>query len=413
MSSNDIPLLERPAFFHYQRLTAADLTAVQRYNRELRWLHNRSLHNWGIAFGFAVSGPRGAQTVRVEPGYAIDCVGHDLVLDKSLEMPIPAVASASDGTPATYYLTISYAEDSELDAVNRSGECNTTGAVRIPELPIVRWQDPSDRTTDSGFQEGHDVVLGAIRVLNCQLADDVSAREQRRAVSSAQPYVAAGRTDSRKTPWQLWPSDTAPLGVATTVATTSGAFQTTPRYQANVVGERLFKEGKVAIAIEGYSEIALATAASFDLRVILPSGSSVGKSQVATVNRDDCKLVVSRIAKANGLSEDLLLTAFGSVGFKVDQKLSDSTGGPLGKLTPADLQKGLTQIATRNGVSNQALLDVNGWTSMKNVFLKEDLIIAVPGPALMLNPKKILKPEFMDRFKNDLNWQVVWMGVED
>ena len=62
MSDNgnlDIPVLERPAFFDGQQLTAADLEAVQAYHRELLWLHNRGLHNWGIAFGYAVEGKRG------------------------------------------------------------------------------------------------------------------------------------------------------------------------------------------------------------------------------------------------------------------------------------------------------------------------------------------------------------------
>src|SRR5262245_31968611 len=169
--NDDIPLLERPAFFENQRLTAADLTATQSYNRELRWLHNRSLHSWGIAFGFAVSGPRGAQSVRVESGYAIDCIGRDLVLDEAREMPIPAVAGSSDGNPASYYLTISYAEDSDLTPITRAGACNSSGAVRRPETPIVRWQDPADTNASSRYRPGLDVVLAAIRVQNCQLAE--------------------------------------------------------------------------------------------------------------------------------------------------------------------------------------------------------------------------------------------------
>ena len=51
VSDAEIPILERPAFFSGQRLTAADLDTVQTFHRELRWLHNRSLHSWGIAFG--------------------------------------------------------------------------------------------------------------------------------------------------------------------------------------------------------------------------------------------------------------------------------------------------------------------------------------------------------------------------
>ena len=49
---NDIPDLERITFFAGQRLLARDLGDLQRADRELRWLHNRSLHTWGIGIGF-------------------------------------------------------------------------------------------------------------------------------------------------------------------------------------------------------------------------------------------------------------------------------------------------------------------------------------------------------------------------
>ncbi len=363
-SSDDIPVLERPAFFHYQRLTAGDLSAAQTYNRELRWLHNRSLHNWGIAFGFALSGPRGAQSVKVESGYAIDCVGRDLVLDKPLEIPVPAVASESDGSPATYYLTISYAEDAKLEAVNRAGECNTSGAVRLPEMPIVRWQDPNDANLESRYRQGFDVVLGAIRVLNCQLAEDVSGRERRDAVPPAQPYVASGQTELGNTPWQLWPNDNAPLGVATTVATSSAGFQLAPKYQAHVIGERMFQAapGSETILVDGYSEIALATA-SRSLRVGQNLYTLIPFQQIA------------------------------------------------GQLVKNDFQSPLTKIATRNSVTRDALLDANGWT-LNTVSVAIGQTIALPGPALHLNPKKVLKSSFMDVLKKNLLWYVVWMGVE-
>ncbi len=413
-SSDDIPVLERPAFFHYQRLTAGDLSAAQTYNRELRWLHNRSLHNWGIAFGFALSGPRGAQSVKVESGYAIDCVGRDLVLDKPLEIPVPAVASESDGSPATYYLTISYAEDAKLEAVNRAGECNTSGAVRLPEMPIVRWQDPNDANLESRYRQGFDVVLGAIRVLNCQLAEDVSGRERRDAVPPAQPYVASGQTELGNTPWQLWPNDNAPLGVATTVATSSAGFQLAPKYQAHVIGERMFQAapGSETILVDGYSEIALATASSFELRVILPTGSSVGNAQTDTFTRDDYKAVVSRIAQEKGISADVLLL-FNPPSLRVGQNLY--TLIPFqqiaGQLVKNDFQSPLTKIATRNSVTRDALLDANGWT-LNTVSVAIGQTIALPGPALHLNPKKVLKSSFMDVLKKNLLWYVVWMGVE-
>ena len=137
----DIPSLERPSFFDGQRLLAGDLNTTQAFHRELRWLHNRSLHNWGIAFGYAVTGKRKERTVSVQPGYALDCQGRELILAEAREIAVPPVAGNPDGGPVTYYLTASYAEDAELTPEMRAGACEASGAVRRPEQPNIRWQD--------------------------------------------------------------------------------------------------------------------------------------------------------------------------------------------------------------------------------------------------------------------------------
>jgi len=407
-STDDIPLLERPSFFHNQRLTANDLTAAQTYNRELRWLHNRSLHRWGIAFGFAVSGTRGAQSVNVQTGYAIDCLGRDLILDEPREMPIPSVAGGNNGNPVTYYLTISYAEDTDLPSVMRAGECETSGAVRRTEMPTVRWQNPNDSNSDIRYRQGYDVVLGVIHVLNCQLSEDVSARERREAVPPQQPYVAAGRTEERNTVWQLWPNEKAPMGVSTTVATSSAGFQTVPRYQAHVVGERLFTfpPGAETILVDGLAQIAQVTASSFELRLTLPTGTTVGSSQTGIVSREDAQTIVRRIAKAKGQSEDviLMLNPFLSVGRELF-----IPSLPLGPLVQADFTQALKLITERYDVTQKALLEANGW-KLDTVLLSINQVIALPGQALQLNPKKIFKPAFMSSLQE--KWHVVWMGVE-
>lgn len=271
MTELDIPALQRPSFFDGQRLTAADLAAVQAFHRELRWLHNRSLHNWGIAFGYAVTGARGQRVVQVQPGYALDCRGRELILGTATEMPIPAVAGDSTGGPAAYYLTVSYAEDDDLTPETRSGLCGAAGAVRRPEQPLLRWQEPGDA------RHGLDVVLASIEVQNCQLLDDVSAAERRDAVPAQQPYVAAGQTKASQTAWRLWPDDEVPVGIAATVATTEAGFRVTPRYLAHVVGQRLYTPDTgddvfITVVVDGYAQVTAATAASFDLVVVLPQG---------------------------------------------------------------------------------------------------------------------------------------------
>lgn len=276
---NDIPELERPAFFDGQRLTAADLTAVQSYHRELRWLHNRSLHNWGIAFGLAVTGRRGERAVRVQPGYALDCKGRDLIQSDPLEIPIPPVAGNGNGGPATYYLTASYAEDSELTPEMRNGACGSSGAVRRPEQPIIRWQNPDETSGDGRFTQGIDVVLASIKVQNCQLAADISGSERRDAVPAQQPYVACGQTKAGQTTWRPWPpegNEERFLGISTTVATTDAGFRTTPRYQAHIIGSRLVTlvrdNEEFEVVVDGYTQVLNASAGSFELVMTLPQG---------------------------------------------------------------------------------------------------------------------------------------------
>lgn len=409
---NDIPVLERPAFFPTQRLTAGDLAAAQTYNRELRWLHNRSLHNWGIAFGLTVSGPSGSQSVTVRVGYAIDCVGRDLVLNQPLELPVPAVASDSKGSPAVYYLTISYAEDADLEAVNRDGECNTSGAVRRVEMPHVRWQDPNDLDPASRYRQGFDVVLGAIRVLNCQLASDISERERRNAIASQQPYVGSGCSQAGNTPWQLWPNYSAPLGVSTNVVTSAAGFRNVPQYQAHVLGDRRYQEapGSETIVIDGYPQIAQVTASSFELRVLLPTGATVGISQADTFNETDYSGVVSRIASKSKINDKTIL-AFNPL-LQVNHSLFVMMPWQdLGPLQQADFESPLNKIALRNGISRTELLQANNW-KMDSLAIVIGQPIALPGQSLKMNPKKVLKPQFMDVLKSTLRWYVVWMGVE-
>lgn len=276
-SSTDIPILQRPDFFDGQQLLAGDLTNVQHYQRELHWLHNRSLHGWGIAFGLAATGARGDRVVHIQPGYALDCVGHDLILSEMLEMPVPAVARASDGGDATYYLTASYADDESLTPETRDGVCGTSGAVRRPEQPVIRWQDPDDTAAESRFRRGLDIILGTIKVRNCQLSEDVSGAARRSAVPVAQPYIASGTTLAGSTVWRFWPDADNPAGVMTTVSTASAGFRMTPRYQAHVVGQRhfavLFINGSDTAIVDGYAQVVNPASTEFDLVVVLPQGS--------------------------------------------------------------------------------------------------------------------------------------------
>jgi len=83
--------LERNRFFNGQRLFASDLQAVEEFNREMRWLHNQSLHQPGIGNGFTVSGQKGDRQVSIGAGYAIDARGREIVLTQAHLEPVPPV----------------------------------------------------------------------------------------------------------------------------------------------------------------------------------------------------------------------------------------------------------------------------------------------------------------------------------
>jgi hypothetical protein len=275
-----IPDLERPAFFDGQRLEADDLAAMYDFHRQLRWLHNRSLHSWGVAVGFGVSGAKGGREVTVAPGYALDCQGHDLLLSRSTTLAVPAVAGAAAGGPKTYYLTASYVDDADLaPSESRDADCEGTGTVRRIERPLLRWQDPRSVTRDDRWRRGIDIVLASVQVLACALVAAPSLAERRSAKPETQPYVAAGASASDSTVWTFFSGPSGVAGIATTVDTSKAGFQTTPQYTAQVVGTRVLKadtgsgNGRL---VDGFATAVSAKATSFTLRLAMPRNLKVG-----------------------------------------------------------------------------------------------------------------------------------------
>lgn len=81
---------ERPLFGAGQILTAADLTSLQDYVRAKNRLHNRYLHGWGVACGLEVVCNDCEGSVTIQPGYAIDPCGADIVVAKDTRYDLVA-----------------------------------------------------------------------------------------------------------------------------------------------------------------------------------------------------------------------------------------------------------------------------------------------------------------------------------
>ena len=82
----------RPRFFAGQLLTEEDLQQLVDYTVAKHRLHNQRLWGDGVVCGLEVTcHPCGGGTVQVNPGYALDCCGNDLVLSCPQSLDINAM----------------------------------------------------------------------------------------------------------------------------------------------------------------------------------------------------------------------------------------------------------------------------------------------------------------------------------
>lgn len=310
--------IERLQFFDGQRLLAADLQGLEAFNREMRWLHNRSLHQPGIGNGLAVSGKKGDREVKIGPGYAIDRDGREIVLLQDQVEPIPPVAGNQDGTPVLFDLTVSYPGDADLEEVEtRQGICTQPGAVRKKEEPIFCWVElgvdgqPKDSAIKLDILTGVRIVLARAEVLNCQLNKDVSIAQRLNARPASQPYVCCAEVEPDWQPWMVAPLDprgffssaanikvfqtlinaitflpaVIPVGLTAIIDTSDCGFLTTPCYSARIAGPRVRRQ---SISVGGDSEFNR----DFDLYVVLD-----GQVQISDPQPDRFTLFVLLIAQ--------------------------------------------------------------------------------------------------------------------
>jgi hypothetical protein len=214
----------------------------------MRWLHNQSLHQPGIGSGFAVIGNKGDREVIIEPGYAIDADGREIVLSETVILPIPPVAGDDFGGPVFFDLTVSYPNERDLEqSETRAGVCAARGTIRLRETPVFCWvrlgSPPELVATDSaletGVTKGLRLRLARAQILNCQLDRPLSLAQRRNAKPPEQPYVACGSTEGDLV-WSIEQTRSLGVRLTATVDTTPAGFRTTPSYSAHLLGGREF-----------------------------------------------------------------------------------------------------------------------------------------------------------------------------
>lgn len=206
-----VECFERSRYFPGQLLTNKELEADQRYFIEKNKLHNRYLVGEGVVCGLAVRcHPCCDGSVIVEPGYAIDCCGNDIVLCDSAEFPVVEYleacrqaeepdcydkirdrSSLCDDVPKKYCLFISYAEEpaKPVTALIRDNGCtaNRCEPSRIKEtfrFDLVPESDVKDVTVPNFWDKIQDCFTSIApkvqeftdRITKAQGIDDLQTR---------------------------------------------------------------------------------------------------------------------------------------------------------------------------------------------------------------------------------------------
>jgi hypothetical protein len=104
---------KRINFFKGFLTTEKDWNDAERYHIDKRRLHNRMLHSPGIVFGYAgdlrvTARARGDLSVEVQPGYAIDGMGNDLMV---FDATIRNINLEEFRLPQTIYIVLRYYEE--------------------------------------------------------------------------------------------------------------------------------------------------------------------------------------------------------------------------------------------------------------------------------------------------------------
>lgn len=113
MSENAQQGFKRINFFKGFLTTEKDWNDAERYHIDKRKLHNRMLHSPGIVYGFAgdlkvAARARGDLSVEVQPGYAIDGMGNDLMI---FDATIRNINLEEFRLPQTVYIVLRYYEE--------------------------------------------------------------------------------------------------------------------------------------------------------------------------------------------------------------------------------------------------------------------------------------------------------------
>lgn len=166
--------IKRLNYYNSQFLVDRDFNDEQLYHKQMRRLHNRALHTWGIVEGLQVERVQNESKVTVSPGIAIDRLGQEVVLAKRSD----ALGLDEFGANAQVYVTIRYRDvtdpaDKDTSDTQAEGERYRRWTER-PEVKASATEPAADAP---------EVLLAVVKLDGARAVADVLPSKRRYAGS--------------------------------------------------------------------------------------------------------------------------------------------------------------------------------------------------------------------------------------
>ncbi|WP_428424855.1 hypothetical protein [Methylibium sp.] len=161
-------------YFDGRLLSAADFRAEQNYHLGKRRLINRCLHGSGIVCGLEVTADASGAAVTISPGFALDCLGREVVLPDASSFALP-VGSAG------VWLLLRYRETAAGTSPTTDVGTDGTASADIVEGGALEWSadDPARghrRRRGRWLCCGQDHPLPLARLVRTQVGWSVDTR---------------------------------------------------------------------------------------------------------------------------------------------------------------------------------------------------------------------------------------------
>ena len=197
----EINEVKRPLYFTSQLLVEGDFHAEQSYHRDLRHLHNISLHTFGVVRGLQVT--KAGSSVEVSEGMALDNQGREIVISTPQN---PQTLDLSSITPGTsVFITIAF-EEITLDEDLYTGVGVPGQFTRITLRPLLE-------AVPTAPDDGSVIKLALVNVEANDLIIDQSVRPLASSLIARESDAEFGNLTVTKS---LKVSANANVGIGTT-----------------------------------------------------------------------------------------------------------------------------------------------------------------------------------------------------